>query len=478
MAELADAYMLLHQGAQTLSQIESNGIKVDLTYLKKTTDEITQRIKVATEALKQDTIYKTWRKRYGDKTKLGSRAQLSHVLFDILKYPNAGYTEASKDLDEEDRRYRADVDAFSHLDVQFVKDFIRLEKLKKLLGTYLKGITDEVIDGYVHPFFNLHTVITYRSSSDSPNFHNFPMRDPEIARIIRQCFIPRKGRVLVEIDFSGIEVRVACCYTKDPQLIKEFTGPGGDPHGATAMQLFTLPKEMVEKRTTRDWAKNRFVFPQFYGSVAFQCAPALWQAFGDGKLKLPDGKSILKHMKEQGIKELGDCDPKARPTPGTFVYHVQKVEQDFWQNRFKIYTAWKEKWYRDYLKTGGFTTLTGFRFDMILRKNQVLNIPIQGTAFHWLLWFLNKFQKRLNRYKMKSKIVGQIHDSALGDVPTSELQDYISMAWQIITEELPKFWHWIIVPVEVEVEVAEGNWYNKGQWIKNESGIWAPKPKG
>src|SRR4051812_42133941 len=119
MAELADAYNLLHQGSQTLSQIESNGIRVDLAYLKKTTDEVSQRIKVSTEILKQDTIYKTWRKRYGDKTKLGSRAQLSHVLFDILKYPNAGYTEASKDLDEDERRYRADVDAFSHLDIPF-----------------------------------------------------------------------------------------------------------------------------------------------------------------------------------------------------------------------------------------------------------------------------------------------------------------------------------------------------------------------
>lgn len=473
-----EAYQLLHQGAITLAKVESNGIRIDTDYLDNAIRDTSEKIKELETRLRADEVWRHWRKRHGQKANLDSLPQLTEVLFGTMKVPYPG-----GDTRTATGRYRADDEVLTKVDLPFVRDYLRLGDLKKVKSTYLQGIRREVIDGYLHPFFNLNTAVTFRSSSSEPNFQNLPTRDPVRGELVRRAFIPRgKNRCLVEVDFKGIEVCVAACYNHDPVLINYIKDPSTDMHRDTAMQLFGLTREQVDRKTTRDWSKNRFVFPQFYGSVYFQCAPHLWEAASQTKFKIPGSEvSIKKHLRRQGITELGDCKPGESPREGTFEYRVKEVETDFWQNRFKVYTEWKQRWWDAYLKAGEFITLTGFRIGPIgkkgmLARNDALNYPIQGSAFHCLLWTLIRLQRWIEKYKLETRIVGQIHDSVIADVPEDELQDYLDTATDLISRLLPKAWKWINVPMNAEAEVCPPgeSWFTKKGWVRKE-GVWGPE---
>jgi DNA polymerase I-like protein with 3'-5' exonuclease and polymerase domains len=416
-------------------------------------------------------VFRTWRKRFGDKTNLGSRTQLAKVIFGDL-----GYT--SKGLNESGRGYKADEAAFDHVDLPFVKQYIQVEKLKKARNTYLAGIRREVDEkGLLHPFFNLNIAKSYRSSCDSPNFQNIPIRLEMLRDIIRRCFIPRKGHVIVEFDFKGIEVGVSCCYHHDPTLIRYVSDKeNADLHGDTGQELFFMTKDQIKvNKLARHVAKNKFVFPQFYGDFYVSCARHIWEEMDKLGLKV-DGKPMVEHLRANGITELGLCDPEHKPRPGSFEFHVKQVEDSFWNDRFPVYTEWKRRTWERYQKTGIVKFHTGFVAQGVYRRNQVLNFAIQGSAFHCLLKSLVKLQAWLVKYKMRTKIIGQIHDSLICDVHESELDEVITKAKQIMDTDIPNAWKWIIVPLDVEVEVAPPgkSWLDKGRW-QNKDGTWQMK---
>ena len=478
MANLIEAYKLFHEGSLTLAKVESNGIKVDTEYLDRAIEEKTNRIEEIKSSLMKDKIFKDWKNKYGDRTNIGSNLQLGDVLFNLRKVPCYDFTPTGRPKTSEK--------ALSIIAHPFVEQWIEMVHLRKLIGTFLKGLKRETVNGYFHPNFNLHSTTTYRSSSGSDqdgssmrglNFQNLPVRNPVMSEAIRSCFIPRKNQQIAEIDFSGIEVRIAAVYTKDPTLINYIKDPTTDMHRDTAMQLFLLKENQVSKKGTRYVAKNQMVFPQFYGSVYFQCAPQMWESMERMNLKVEgEDTTIREHLKKNGVDSLGDCTPGASPYPGTFSHLVKRVEQDFWTRRFKVYSEWKEKWWNSYLKRGYFDYLTGFRVSGHYSRNEVLNFAIQGTAFHCLLWSVIQLQKWLKKYRMKTKLLGQIHDSKVLDLHPKEADDVLHKAKSIMTVELPKHWEWICVPLEVEVEASPTNqsWHKKEIWIENNIG-WGPK---
>jgi len=164
------AYKLLHDASLALSNIERNGMRVDIGYLDKSLKTARKRIKKMEDKFKSTKIWRIWKKRFGEKAKLSSREQLASILFEELKYESKAVTATGK--------FKADEAALEGIDHPFVRNYIKLEKLKKANGTYLTGIRREAVNGFVHPNFNLHKVITYRSSSDNPNFQNMPIRNP------------------------------------------------------------------------------------------------------------------------------------------------------------------------------------------------------------------------------------------------------------------------------------------------------------
>jgi len=449
----ADAYRLLHDGCIALANVEANGMRVDVEYLNTTSEEIGQQIAAGEAELRGMEVYRVWRREYGARANLGSREQLGNILFNIMGHKCSSFTKTG--------RPKTDGSSFENIDEPFVVRYLELEKIKKVRNTFLAGIKREVCDGYLHPVFNLHTVQTYRSSSDSPNFQNFPIRDPRMGEVIRRCFIPREGHHIVEIDYSGIEVRVAACYHKDPSMVSYIEDPSKDMHRDMAAECYKCHPTQVSK-WMRYCGKNMFVFPQFYGDYYINNARALWEAIGKMNHRIED-TPLKDHLRENGISSLGACNPKQPPRRGTFEHHIKSVEKNFWGERFQVYDAWKKKWWEKYLRQGGFTTLTGFRIDGVYGRNDVINYPVQGSAFHCLLWSLIRLNKWLGKNRMRSKIVGQIHDSIVGDVHEDELGAYLTTAKQIMTEDLRAAWPWIITPLEVEAEVTpvNGTWHEK-----------------
>jgi DNA polymerase I-like protein with 3'-5' exonuclease and polymerase domains len=263
-------------------------------------------------------------------------------------------------------------------------------------------------------------------------------------------FIPNDGYRIVECDYASIEVRAAAFCHQDPQLITYICDKTTDMHKDMASQCYAIPKEMVSKQI-RYCGKNMFVFPSFYGSYYKQTAPHLWDALTDLNLTTTDGKSLLEHVKSTiGSKE-------------DFTEHINQVEQDFWNNRFKVYSAWKKSHYESYLQSGEFHSLTGFRFNGVYRKNQVINLPIQSVAFHCLLWSFIEMTRIMVMGKWKSGAIGQIHDSLVAEVHETEFSKFKDAAVDVMTQRLPEAWTFINVPLEVEIEATEvnGSWFTK-----------------
>jgi DNA polymerase-1 len=352
--------------------------------------------------------------------------------------------------------------ALERIDDPFVRQYTEWAELMKADSTFLAGIERETVDGFLHPIFNLHIVKTFRSSSEAPNFQNFPVRNPKISKLIRNCFIPREGRRLVEIDYGGIEVKVAACYHKDPTMLTYIHDPTKDMHRDMAAEIYKCLPSQVNKML-RYTAKNRYVFPEFYGSYWEKVGPDLWEAMDLYKLTINvDGEEVSakKWLKKHGIGELGGGK---LPGPNSFMAHIKKVEADFWGRRFPVYDKWRKNWYNEYMRTGGYRTLTGFYIQGLYRRNDVINHPVQGSAFHCLLWSLIELQKELKQRRMKSKIVGQIHDSLVGDVVEKEFDKYLKLAKEVMTERIREVWDWVIVPLEIEAEASEVNqsWFHK-----------------
>ena len=248
-----------------------------------------------------------------------------------------------------------------------------------------------------------------------------------------------------------------------------------DMHGDMALEIYGLSKEeynacLPKPKAVRHASKNKFVFPAFYGSYWAKIAPSLWNAMLEGKFTLGDGTPFTTHLKRKlKIRELGSLkkDENSRfgkPQPGTFLHHISKVEDHFWHKRFPVYADWKKKWFEAYQRQGFFCSKTGFKHTGIFKRNDVINYPIQGDAFHCLLRSFYRMDEELQkRPKMQSHLVGQIHDSKLALVPIGELDEYLKLCNHIMTTELMEAWKWINVPIKIEAEVTPpgGCWYEK-----------------
>jgi len=228
-------------------------------------------------------------------------------------------------------------------------------------------------------------------------------------------------------------------------------------------QIFLIDKFIKGEPThdlLRSATKNGFTFPEFYGDYYKNCASILacnWGKLPTGKWSkgqgVPFEKTYLSdHLINKGISSLNH-----------FVEHIKKIEQDFWENRFSEYAEWKERWWTIYKKYGYIDLLTGFRCSGYMGKNDCINYPVQGAAFHCNLWTFIQLDKEIINQNFDTRIVGQIHDSIILDVHPDELSKIIHIAKRISTVELPKEWRWIIVPLDIDMELCpiDGSWAEK-----------------
>lgn len=475
-----EAYQLLHDGSLALSKVEAAGVRIDMEYLNDTTTKITQRIANIEGGMKKTKVWKAWTKKFGLGAKMGSRPQLSKLLFEDMGYKIHEYTDKTKDLAQRFRKAKMDKTALERVKHPFVSLFLEAEAQKKVLSTYLDGLRREAVkakDGcwYIHPSYNLNIASTYRSTCNLPNFQNVPKRNEEMWKLVRRNYLPHPGHHLVEIDFNTLEVRIAYCYHKDPVMFKYLTDPTTDMHRDMAMKLFKLEFwDNDFKKTLRDSAKNQLVFPEFYGSVYFQCAKNIWERMKRDKWKMGANEqgtgtaTVLEHLKKLGIKKLGKCDPERDPEKGTFEWHVQQVEKELW-NTFSVYAKWKQECVFKYQQTGSLEMLTGFIVNTNLKRNEITNYGTQGSASHCLLWSLIQMVNWIDKYDMKSRVIGQVHDSLVASVHPRELQDFLHRAKWVMQYLLPRHWDWIQIPLVTESDVApvDEPWTETKLWVED-----------
>lgn len=459
------AYKLLHEGAIVLAEIEANGMAIDDKYLRRAIKKTTREISKKRRDIQSSKVVKIWKKHFRDRTNLDSHDQLGKILFEVMGYKNPTRTKGGG--------YSTTEEALSSINDPFVQDFLHLMRLKKAKNTYLHGIEREMVkDGIYYllrPHFNLNLAVSYRSSCDKPNFQNIPVRIEWFRKLVRSAIKARKGRRLVEVDYKGVEVCGAACYCKDPTLIEYIKDKSKDMHRDTAMEVFFLkdasPEFWLSKmgKKVRYCAKNMFVFPQFYGSWYLDCAKNLWNAIDRLKLTTEDGTPLSKHLRRQGIRKRGACVVGQEPEDDTFEAHVRKIEKRFWRKRFSVYAQWKKDWLALYHKQGWVASKTGFAFQGSMKRNEVINYPVQGASFHFLLWSLIQIQKEIKKRGLKTLLIGQIHDSLLADVPDNELDEFLAICNEVMTVRIRKHWPWINVPLEIDAEVTpiDGCWEEK-----------------
>jgi DNA polymerase I-like protein with 3'-5' exonuclease and polymerase domains len=472
----AEAHKLMLRGADALATVEANGIRIDVEKLQSQKFSVQNRIKELDKELRDGEVWSLMRRQFGQKANMSSRDQIGAVVFGKLGFASTKKTATGKP--------KIDEEVLSSIDLPWLRTWLDRMKLDKVQGTYLTGILREVVYHkdwatgdmlhLLHPVFNLHTTMTYRSSSDSPNFQNMPVRHPKYAKLIREIFIPRPGHRLVEIDFSGAEVRVAACYHQDPTMLR-YLAEDHDMHKDMAAECFMLPVSEVPK-LCRQTAKGGFTFAAFYGDFWLSIANNLWEKMAADKLLTKGGVPIREHLLSQGIIGLGDVTSqmlrdlkgtrkKLDLQTGTFQTHIHEIERNFWRERFPVYNKWRNDFYAKYKELGYFCTLTGFRIDVPLKRNEVINNPVQGSSFHCLLWSMCKIQNLCKKRGLRAYIVGQIHDSIVSDVHDDDYVEYLAIAKSVIEIQLRQHYPWLITGMVAEAKasaVAEagGNWFS------------------
>lgn len=364
-----------------------------------------------------------------------SNTQLNKLLYDVLKYPKP----------EGPATDRA---ALETIGTPFISNILSYRKKQKMADTYIGQFSREVVRGIIHPFFNLSgsssyddggMAATYRSTSSGPNFQNNPKRDKEQMQTIRGMVIPRPGRKLIEYDNKGNEVKAAACITKDKNLMAHELDDTLDMHRDCAARLFLLDKEEVDKKQHRQMVKNKFVFPEFYGSWWKNIAPDIW-----GEMD----QATMLHIKKKGIDSFSKWEK-----------HVESVENYLW-TRFSGYLKWKKQMRRFYNEHGYVDLVTGFRCHGPMDYKQITNYPIQGPAFHIMLWALTKIVDELRNRKMETLCIGQIHDSMMFDCVPDEEDALDKIVYQYGVKRVTEYWDWITIPpvIEKEASLVDGSW--------------------
>lgn len=438
-----------NKGLLALADVEDVGVRVDIPYFRQVLATLTQEKLILERQVWRMPLIKEWRLKFGKKINIASVRQQAYIFFDFLQYQAREKTLTGLP--------KVDDKVLAELDHPLATCILKIRRLSKVQRTYIEPFLREAVDGVIHPCYNLHTVSSYRSSCSNPNFQNVPAHDPVNGPMIRRGILPCKPEhQLGEVDYSGLEVRIAACYHKDPAMIAYINDPAKDMHRDMACRCFFLKAAQVTK-SIRFISKNSFVFPEFYGAYWKSIAPAMWET---AKTQvLADKTTLHQHLQAHGITGLGTLikDKKGYFHPKTddcFYAHIQRIEIWFWTKKFPIYAAWRKSWYDNYLVHGSFKTLTGFRCRGEMRRTEVINLPIQGSAFHCLLWSLIQIQQWLVVNEMETKIIGEVHDSLLFSFHPDEVQLVLKKVQKVMCEDVRRHWPWIIVPLAVEAEIA------------------------
>lgn len=390
-----------------LAEMEQNGIALDIPYLKKLSIELSSDI-----ARLESEIFAL----SGYSFNINSTQQLQKVLFEDLGLKSQGKTTKKTGLSTD----AAALEALKNEHV-IIPKLLEYRHLSKLRSTYVDSLTKLVSqrDNRLHGTFNQTVAATGRLSSTNPNLQNIPIRT-EIGSRIRRAFIPEKeGWVMVSADYSQIELRMLAHMAEDPTLIDAFQ-KNQDIHQRTAKEIFDVPIEEVTKEMRAIGKTMNF---------------ALVYQQGDYRTGIDLGvpTSEAKKFREKYFN--------------TYPNVMKLVSETLETAREKNYveTIYGRRRYFRYLND---------RNAMIRQADEraAFNAPLQGSAADLMKLAMIRLSKELKENNMKTKIVLQVHDELVLEVPNDELE----LAKQVITRSM-EYGQPLKVPLVVDIGVGP-NW--------------------
>ncbi|MEE0914802.1 MAG: DNA polymerase I [Ruminococcus sp.] len=391
--------------ADVLAKMENVGFGVDRQGIEDYGKMLSAQIKSLEESIYESA---------GTKFNINSPKQLGKVLFEDLKLPckkktKSGYSTNAEVL--EGLRYE-------HPVVEMVLSYRTLAKLN---STYCEGLLKVIADdGRIHSSFNQTETRTGRISSTEPNLQNIPVRT-ELGREMRKFFCAKEGWVLVDADYSQIELRVLAHIANDKNMIEAFKN-NDDIHAITASQVFNLPLDMVTPvMRSRAKAVN---FGIVYGIGAFSLAKDIGVTNKEASQYI---KNYLAHY--SGVDEY-------------MKNVVEKAKLDGY-----VETMFGRRRYLPEL-TSGKHMLRAFG------ERVARNMPIQGTAADIIKIAMVKVNERIKKEGLQSRLILQVHDELIVEAP----QDESLKVAMLLQEEMENA---VALAVPLTADAAVGKtWYD------------------
>ena len=366
--------------------MERAGIKADAETLMDLSKDFAKRMA---------SLEKKAHKVAGEEFNVGSPKQLGEILFDKLgieggkKGKTGAYTTSADVLE--------DLAAQGHELPQIILDWRQVQKLK---STYADALVEQIHPetGRVHTSYGMAIAQTGRLSSNDPNLQNIPVRTEE-GRKIRAAFVADKGNKLVSLDYSQIELRVVAHVAGEEALIAAFQD-GQDIHAMTASQVFDVPLEGMDPMVRRN--AKAINFGIIYGISAFGLARNLGIERGEA------GAYIKAYFERYpAIKQYMD-ETKA------FAHEAGFVETIFGR---RIYLSGiKDK----------NQAVRGFA------ERQSINAPIQGAAADIIKRAMIRVPAALQKKKLSSTMLLQVHDELLFEAPAGEVDELIEVVRDVM----------------------------------------------
>jgi len=389
--------------------MESVGIHVDIPFLREYSVVLQKQVEIV-----QKEIFEL----AGEEFNIASPKQLGTVLFEKLRIiENAKLTKS--------KQYQTGEEVLQKLEHKhpIAKKILEYRGLAKLKSTYVDAFPNLVnpVTGRIHTQYNQAVTATGRLSSSNPNLQNIPVRDAE-GRKIREAFIPADGNhVLLAADYSQIELRLVAALSGDGSMLDAFFN-GDDIHAATAAKIYSLPIEDVTREMRRNAKSVNF-------GIVYGISP-----FGlSEQLNIPR-KEAAGIIEQYFLKY-----PKIQQ-------YIQNQIQ-FAQQHGYVETLMKRRRYlRNINSANG--NLRGFD------ERNAINAPIQGSAADMIKVAMIAIFNEIEKRKLQSTMILQVHDELVFDVLKSELEEMKKIVrYQMVNA--------ITLPVPIEIDMKSG-----GNWLE------------
>lgn len=386
-----------------LLDMERNGVSLNLSLLGQMSKDLDRRL---------NQLIKIIYDLAGQEFNINSTKQLADILFKKLELPIVKRTKTGPSTD---------VDVLETLakEHELPRELLEYRQLTKLKSTYVDALPRLINPqtGRVHTSYNQTVAATGRLSSSDPNLQNIPIRT-EIGRKIREAFVPiDDNHVILDADYSQIELRIMAHLSQDPTLIQAFQD-GKDIHRETAALVFKVnPEEVTGDMRRRAKEVN---FGIMYGMGPYGLA---------SRLEIPQEEA------EMFIINYFASYPK--------IQEFMTQAQEFARNNGYVTTLLNRRRYLPDIHSDN-------RRVREFAERNAINTPIQGTAADLIKVAMIKIFERLKQKKLKTKMIMQVHDELVFEVPQSEVE----LMKELVRKEMEQA---IELSVPIKVDIGLGN---------------------